>query len=33
VPHGQDATVTFDATSTDGVSFTGTIQCSGVSHY
>jgi hypothetical protein len=33
VPHGQDATVTFDATSADGVSFTGTIQCSGVSHY
>lgn len=33
VPHGQDATVTLDVTSADGVSYTGTIQCSGVSHY
>ncbi len=33
VPHGQDATVTFDVTSADGVSYTGTIQCSGVAHY
>jgi hypothetical protein len=33
VPHGQDATVTFDVTSADGVSYTGTIQCSGVSRY
>ena len=30
VPHGQDATVTLDATSADGVSYTGRIQCSGV---
>lgn len=33
VPHGQDATVTFDVISADGVSYAGTIQCSGVSHY
>lgn len=33
VPHGQDATVTFDVTSADGVAYTGTIQCSGVSRY
>jgi hypothetical protein len=32
VPHGQDATVTLDVISTDGVSYTGTIQCSGVLH-
>jgi hypothetical protein len=31
-PHGQDATVTFNVTSMDGVSYKGTIQCSGVSH-
>jgi hypothetical protein len=31
--HGQDATVKLDATSADGVSYTGTIQCSGVSRY
>ena len=30
--HGQDATVMLDVTSADGVSYTGTIQCSGVSH-
>jgi hypothetical protein len=33
VAHGQDATVTFDVTSADSVSYKGTIQCSGVSHY
>jgi hypothetical protein len=33
MPHGQDATVTFDVTSADSVSYKGTIQCSGVSHY
>lgn len=33
VPHGQDATVMLDVTSADGVSYTGTIQCSGVTHY
>ncbi len=33
VPHGQDATVTLDIVSADAVSYTGTIQCSGVSHY
>ena len=32
VPHGQDATVMLDVTSADGVSYRGTIQCSGVSH-
>jgi hypothetical protein len=32
VMHGQDATVTLDVISVDGVSYTGTIQCSGVSH-
>jgi hypothetical protein len=31
VPHGSDATVTLDVTSRDGVSYKGTIQCSGVS--
>jgi hypothetical protein len=31
-PHGSDATVTFDATTADSVSFKGTLQCSGVSH-
>jgi hypothetical protein len=30
-PHGQDATVMLDVTSADGLSYTGTIQCSGVS--
>jgi hypothetical protein len=33
VPHGADATVTLDVTSMDGVSYRGTIQCSGVSRY
>jgi hypothetical protein len=33
VPHGNDATVTFDVKSRDGVSYKGTIQCSGVSRY
>lgn len=33
VTHGQDATVTLDVTSADGISYTGAIQCSGVSHY
>ena len=33
VPHGQDATVMLDVTSAEGVSYTGTIQCSGVTHY
>ena len=32
LPHGQDATVTLDVISADGVSYKGTIQCSGVSH-
>ena len=31
--HGQDATVTFDVTSADGVAYEGTVQCSGVSRY
>jgi hypothetical protein len=33
VRHGQDATVALDVTSADGVPYTGTIQCSGISHY
>lgn len=32
-PHGHDATVTFDVTSSDSVSYTGTIQCTSVSGY
>ena len=32
LPHGQDATVTLDVISADGVLYKGTIQCSGVSH-
>jgi hypothetical protein len=31
--HGQDATVTFDVKSAEGVSYKGTVQCSGVSRY
>jgi hypothetical protein len=31
MPRGQDATVTFDVISVDGVSYKGVIQCSGVS--
>jgi hypothetical protein len=33
VVHGQDATVLLDIASASGVSYTGRIQCSGVSHY
>jgi hypothetical protein len=33
VPHGEDATVLLDIASASGVSYTGRIQCSGVSHY
>lgn len=33
VTHGQDATVLLDIASANGVSYTGTIQCSGVSRY
>jgi len=32
VPHEEDATVTFDVTSADGISYKGAIQCIGVSH-
>ena len=32
-PHGQDATITFDVKSAEGVGYTGTIQCTGVSRY
>ena len=31
--HGQDATVTFDVKSAEGVTYKGTIQCTGVSRY
>ena len=32
-PHGQDATVTFDVKSAEGITYKGTIQCTGVSRY
>ena len=32
-PHGQDATVTLDVKSAEGVAYKGTIQCTGVSRY
>jgi len=32
LPHGEDATLTFEVTSTDGTSYHGVIQCAGVSH-
>lgn len=32
LPHGEDATLTFDVTSADSISYYGVIQCSGVSH-
>jgi hypothetical protein len=31
--HGQDATVTFDVKSAEGIAYKGTIQCAGVSRY
>jgi hypothetical protein len=31
--HGQDATVTFDVKSAEGVAYKGTIQCTGVNRY
>jgi len=31
--HGQDATVTFDVTSKEGITYSGTILCTGVSRY
>lgn len=32
LPHGEDATLTFDVTSADGTPYTGVIQCVGVMH-
>lgn len=32
LPHGEDATLTFDVTSADGTSYHGVIQCVGVVH-